>query len=192
MTQKKVKDKDTENTEEKIENIDSVETEKEEEIKKTELKESKENKEQEYLEGWKRCMADFENYKKRQIENQKYVGVFVREDLILQILPVIDNFHSAIEHIPEEQKDSPWVAGIMHIQKQLENILRDNGVEEIEIKNGDEFDPSLHEAVANNQETVNSEQETEKKERGNKISKIILKGYRIGEKVARVARVVVG
>ncbi len=154
----------------------------EEKIKDTE---PEENKEQEYLEGWKRCMADFENYKKRQTEDKKYIGEYVKEDFVLQILPVVDNFRSATEHIPAEQKDSPWVAGIMHIQKQLENILKDNGAEEIEVKIGDEFEPSLHEAVANNQEE-------EKKENKNKIKKVVLKGYRIGEKVIRVARVVVG
>ncbi len=147
-------------------------------------KDTEEKKEQEYLEGWKRCKADFENYKKRQAESQGYIGEYVKEGLILQILPVLDNFRSATEHIPAEQKDSPWVAGIMHIQKQLENILRDNGAEEIEVKVGDEFDPSLHEAIGN-------EERSKKNEVSDKISKVVLKGYKISGKVVRAARVVV-
>lgn len=144
----------------------------------------------EYLEmqkardNWRRSVADFENYKKRQIESQKDLIRYSTQSIVLQILPVVDNFYASTEHIPAEQKDSPWVAGIMHIQKQLENILRDNGVEEIEVKVGDEFDPNLHEAVANNQEE-------EKKERENKISKIVLRGYKIDDKIIRAARVIV-
>jgi molecular chaperone GrpE len=200
-----------------------VEIEKKVDVKKDIKKffkkaEKKESKEEEYLLGWRRCMADFENYKKRQQENQKSLGEYVKEDFVLQIIPVIDNFHSATEHIPEEQKNVPWVVGIMYIQKQLEDVLKENGVTEIPVKVGDEFDPNLHEAVASNpayaeastsvktpadkpagkQETVNlptgqagSDQEAEKKELENKIKKVVLKGYKLGEKVIRAARVIV-
>jgi molecular chaperone GrpE len=153
--------------------------------------EKKESKEEEYLLGWRRCMADFENYKKRQQENQKSIGEYLKEDSALQIIPVIDNFHSATEHIPEEQKNVPWVVGIMYIQKQLEDVLKENGVTEMDVKVGDEFDPNLHEAIASDQKTVNSEQEKEEKENSNKISRVVLKGYKLGEKVIRAARVIV-
>ncbi len=139
------------------------------------------DKEQEYLLGWRRCLADFENYKKRQQENQKNIDSYIKEDLILQIIPVIDNFRSATEHIPDKQKEVAWIVGIMHIQKQLENILKENGVAEIEVKTGDEFDPNFHEAIANN----------EKQDSTNKIKKVILRGYRLGEKIIRPARVIV-
>ena len=162
-----------------------------EETEKLTDTEKSENKEQEYLMGWRRCLADFENYKKRQQESAKNIGGYVKEDMILQIIPVIDNFHSAIEHIPAEQKEMPWVVGIMHIQKQLEDILKENGVVEIPVKVGDEFDPNLHEAIASNQEAASSEQEKEEKENANKITRIVLKGYRLGEKVIRAARVIV-
>ena len=145
-----------------------------------------ENKEQEYLLGWKRCMADFENYKKRQQENQKSLGEYLKVDSVLQILPVIDNFRSATEHIPAEQKEVPWVVGIMHIQKQLEDVLKENGVVEMDVKVGDEFDPNLHEAVAGNEEKTGDEKELK-----NKIKKVIVKGYKLGEKVIRAARVIV-
>ncbi len=139
------------------------------------------DKEQEYLLGWRRCLADFENYKKRQQENQKNIDSYIKEDLILQIIPVIDNFRSAMGHIPDKQKGSAWVVGIMHIQKQLENILKENDAIEIEVKTGDEFNPNFHEAIANN----------EKQDSTNKIKQVILQGYRIGEKIIRPARVIV-
>ena len=161
-----------------------------EETEKLTDTEKPENKEQEYLMGWRRCLADFENYKKRQNENQKSFGEYLKIDAMLQILPVIDNFRSATEHIPAEQKEMSWVVGIMHIQKQLEDILKENGVVEIPVKVGDEFDPNLHEAIADKKEAVNDEQE-EKKEFENKIKKVILRGYKLGEKVIRAARVIV-
>ncbi|MCX6762009.1 MAG: nucleotide exchange factor GrpE [Candidatus Moranbacteria bacterium] len=144
-----------------------------------------------YLLGWRRCMADFENYKKRQQENQKSLGEYVKEDFMLQIIPVIDNFHSATEHIPEEQKNVPWVVGIIYIQKQLEDVLKENGVTEMDVKVGDEFDPNLHEAVTDSKLRNVSESTNNNEELENKIKKVVLRGYKLGGKVIRAARVIV-
>lgn len=145
-----------------------------------------EKKGEEYLHGWKRCQADFENYKRMQAESQKDIYKYAAENVVMQIIPVLDNFHMATDHIPEDQKDGGWVVGIMHIQKQLENVLAENGVEEIPTKVGDEFDPTIHEAIEDGrQETGNSEQE-------DKIAKVVMKGYKMGEKVIRPVKVIVG
>lgn len=188
MKQKKNK-KEDKNIEENIEaeNLENVEVSEE-----IENEASPENKEQEYLEGWKRCLSDFENYKKRQQENQKNIGAYIKEDLVLQVLPVIDNFRSATEHIPEEQKEVAWVVGVMYIQKQLENILKENEVVEMDVKEGDEFDPNLHEAIADNQKAEKLGKEGDEKELRNKIKKVVLKGYKLNDRVIRPARVIVG
>ena len=86
--------------------------------------------------------------------------------------------------MPEDQKDNAWVTGITYIQKQLEDVLKNNGVKEIEVKVGDEFDPGLHEAI-DTKETKMDTKET------NKIMKIAQKGYKIDGKIIRAARVVV-
>jgi molecular chaperone GrpE len=144
-------------------------------------------KAQEYIEkennlaGWKRCQADFENYKKRQETLQWELAKYSGLNLIMQILPVLDNFHAATDHIPADQKEDQWVVGIMYIQKQLEKILEDNGVKEIKTKAGDDFDPKIHEAVHNANEKVVK----------NKITKVVVKGYKMEEKVVRAARVIV-
>jgi molecular chaperone GrpE len=135
------------------------------------------------LERLKRCQADFENYKKRQAENMKDFVKYAAENIILEIIPVLDNFHASTDHVPEDQKENSWVVGIMYIQKQLEKVLSDNGAEEITVKAGDKFDPKIHEAV-------HSEEE-DGKEPKNKIAKVVLKGYRMGDKIIRPARVVV-
>lgn len=132
----------------------------------------------EALDGWKRCLADFENYKKRQAENQREMAAYSNLNLILELLPVVDNFEASVAHVPEGKSDNGWVTGIMHIQKQLEKVLEDNGVEEIRIKEGDEFDPTVMEAI--------------KKEEGEgKVGKVLVKGYKMGGKIIRAAKVVV-
>ena len=159
-------------------------------IKRTD-KEVKEiiNKEQEYLAGWKRCQADFENYKKMQTEAQKEFVKYSAQNVVLQIIPVLDNFHMSTDHVPEDQKNNAWVTGIMHIQKQLENVLKENGVTEIETKVGDKFDPEIHEAIESN----DKKQETRDKEQGmgDKISKIVMKGYKLNDKIIRPVKVIV-
>jgi len=145
-------------------------------------------KEEEYLNGWKRCQADFENYKKRQAESQKDLIRYSTENIIQQILPVVDNFNASTAHIPEEQKNNPWVTGIMYIQKQLETVLTDNGVTEIEVKVGDNFDPAKHEAIED-MECKGCKSKDYKF--ANKIKKIVTRGYQMGDKVIRASRVIV-
>lgn len=143
-------------------------------------------KAQEYLEGWQRCQAEFENYKKRSSESQKDMVKYATQNVILQIIPVIDNFNSSTAHVPEDQKENPWVTGIMYIQKQLENVLVENGIEEISVKEGDSFDPIYHEAIEDKECThCKGEKKFE-----NKIKKVLQKGYKIGDRVIRAARVI--
>lgn len=157
--------------------------------KKETLKKAQEYlKMKEALNGWKRTLADFENYKKRQTENQKEMMAFMNENLILELLPILDNFHISTDHIPEDQKNSPWVTGIMHIQKQLEKVLADNGAEEIKVKIGDEFNPEIMESIKNANETNKNTNKTNEY----KVNKIAQRGYKINSKVIRATRVIVG
>ena len=138
----------------------------------------------EYLDGWKRCQAEFENYKKRQQESQKELGGYLIEKLVLDVIPVLDNFRAATLHVPAEQKESPWVVGIQYIEKQLETVLTDNGMQTIEAAEGETFDPTIHEAVEyDKKQTAEPAAHT--------IAKVVQKGYRLGDKVIRAARVIV-
>ncbi len=141
-----------------------------------------------YLDGWKRCQADFENFKKRQAESQKDLLRYSTQSIVLQILPVIDNFQASTAHIPEDQKNNPWVTGIMYIQKQLEQVLTDNGVTEMAVKVGDNFDPAMHEAVAD-MECKGCK--TKDYKFNNKIKQVVTRGYMIGDKIIRASRVIV-
>ncbi|MDD3487167.1 MAG: nucleotide exchange factor GrpE [Candidatus Moranbacteria bacterium] len=127
-----------------------------------------------YLDSWKRCQADFENYKKGQAKRQEDFRKFAKMDVIEQILPVVDNFEASLAHVPEEKKENGWVEGIVYIKKQLEDVLRNNDIEEISVKAGDDFDPGIHEAMAG---------------KGEKVKKVLQKGYRLNGRIVRAARV---
>jgi len=158
--------------------------------KKVEIEKKLATKEDEYLAGWKRCQADFENYKKMQTEAQKEFVKYSAQNVVMQIIPVLDNFHMSTDHVPEEQKNNGWVTGIMHIQKQLENVLKENGVTEIETKVGDKFNPEIHEAIHDSsQKSVDSKQE--KSEGQELIKKIVMKGYKLNDKIIRPVKVTV-
>ncbi len=147
---------------------------------------------EEYLTDLKRIQADFENYKKRQQESQKELGGYLIEKLVLDIIPVLDNFRAATMHVPPEQKESPWVVGIQYIEKQLEDVVKQNGVEVIEAKEGDAFDPTIHEAVSQENEPSSAEAtdgQGKKEAEKHVIAKVLQNGFRLGGKVIRPAKV---
>ena len=144
---------------------------------KSSLKKAKEYLEsQNALDSWKRCQADFENYKKDQVKHLEEFRKYAKMDVIEQILPVVDNFEASLAHVPEKSKENKWVEGMVYIKKQLEDVLKNNDIEEIEVKAGDKFDPEIHEAVGGDGEKQ-------------KVIKVIQKGYKMNGRILRVARV---
>jgi len=123
-----------------------------EEPKLNEIEELKQKCE-EYLSGWKRERADFLNYKKDEMERIGQLIKYANEELILKILPILDNIYLAESHLPNAglsgdglSGETKWIDGILQIQKQLENFLAKEGIEAIETI-GKPFDPNLMEAV---------------------------------------------
>jgi len=136
----------------------------------------------EYKEKLQRLFADTENNRKRaEVEKQQFQK-FALEGFIEELLPVIDNFYRATEHVPEEQKNSPWVTGISYIQKNLLDVLEAHGVKEMQVNPGDRFNPSLHEAIG-----VESSEDLP----DDHISKVQTRGYLLHERVLRPAQVIV-
>jgi molecular chaperone GrpE len=135
----------------------------------------------ENLAGWKRALADYKNFKKRQSENEKELIKYSNENLILEILPVLDNFRHAYKGLPKEMEGNAWAEGIKYIKAQFEDVLRNSGVEEIKSV-GEEFDPEIHEAV----EEIKSK---DKKFKKGVIVEEVIKGYRLNGKVIRAAKV---
>ncbi len=127
--------------------------------------------------GWKRALADLENYKKRAVKENEDFRRYCLEALVFDLLPVIDNFDLALKHVPEKEAENNWVIGILHIKKQLENVLMENEVSLIETKIGDKFDENIHEVIA---EIEDSQEESK-----SVIKEIVKNGYRIGDKIIR-------
>lgn len=142
-----------------------------------------------YREGWKRALADYENLKKTLYQAKDEDRKSVRADLAEMLLPVIDNFGYVTKHIPDvancsddfKKQFDPWVQGITHIERQFLEVMKSLGVEPIESV-GTMFDPNLHESGGSKQVEGKKEHE---------IVEELIKGWKMGEKVIRPAKVIV-
>jgi len=137
---------------------------------------------QEYLAGWQRAKADLIN-SKRDFEEQKKDWVkFAKGDLIIQIIPVLDSFDMAfknVDGVPEQ-----WLKGVEYIYNQFLVVLKENGVEQINPKKGEDFDINKHISV--------EVEKVEKENQSGKIISVLQKGYELNGKVLREAKVKVG
>ena len=127
---------------------------------------------------YKRVFAEFENYKKRTQKEKENLYNSILGDIIMTVLPVIDNLEIAVN---AECKDENYKQGVELVQKQFKEFLAKNKVQEIPAL-GETFDPSQHEAVSSVQDDSKGVQEIVQEYR---------KGYKIGEKVIRHSMVVV-
>ena len=141
----------------------------------------------EYLAGWQRERADFLNYKREELERIGEILKYTNIGLILNILPILDNFEIAEKKLPEDLKNDENVKGILQIKNQILNFLKNQGVEEIKSA-GEKFDPNFHEAVEEIEPP--SAKATEGKDiKSGIIVEEIQKGYKINGKLLRPAKV---
>ena len=146
--------------------------------KKGELEKYREQRD-EYLAGWQKARADFLNYKKQEIERLKKFMEYGSQELILKMLPILDNLEKADTQVPSDFRDNEWVKGISQVRVQLQDFLKKEGIEKIKTI-GEKFDPNFHEALEKIQ--------VENKESG-KVIKEIQKGYTLNGQVIRPAKV---
>ncbi len=158
----------------------------EEDLKKTlkklraDLKIAKKEKE-EYLTGWQKERADFANFKKQEEDRKAMFSEAMRERILSRFLTVIDSFNMAFANKEAWEKVDPnWRKGVEYIYSQMQGVFEEYGVKAIgEV--GEAFDPNIHESI----EMV----QTEEKEKEHKIAVVIQKGYKLGDRVLRPARV---
>ncbi|MFA4998823.1 MAG: nucleotide exchange factor GrpE [Candidatus Paceibacterota bacterium] len=148
-----------------------------EEFKK-QLEECQKLKE-EYLSGWQRSRADLLNYKKEEMERIGGLINYAMEEIVLRFLPILDNFEVAEGKIPDNLKKDENVKGLMQIKNQLQDFLKSQGLEEVKSL-GEKFDPNLHEVA---------EEIEEKGKESGIIVEEIQKGYKIGGRLLRPAKV---
>jgi len=158
----------------------------EEDLKKTlkkfraDLKQAKAEKE-EYLTGWQKERADFANYRKQEEERRAIFSESLRERILTRFLAIIDSFNMAFANKEAWEKvDEGWRKGVEYIYTQMNGIFEEYGVKTIG-EEGENFDPNIHESI----DVV----ETDKKEMEHKVATVIQKGYKLGERVIRPARV---
>ncbi len=162
---------------EKEENVVEEMQEENTETSNNELEQMKKELE-ETTDRLKRLMAEFENYKKRSAKERENLYNSILADVIVSILPAIDNLEKAVL---AETEDKQYKQGVELVSKQMQDVLTSLGVEKIDTV-GQTFDPELHEAVSHVEDENLGEQE---------IKEEFRTGYKIGNKVVRHSMVVV-
>lgn len=146
---------------------------------KEELEQLKKEKE-ELFDKYLRLHAEFENFRKRTQREIERFKEIANEAIIKEILPVIDNFERAIESVKENNNLESFAEGVKLIHKQLKEVLKKFGVEEIDAV-GKEFDPNVHEAIM----------QVEHEEKDNVVIQEVQKGYKLRGKLLRPSKVIV-
>lgn len=172
----------------KKENIVEEQVEQQQEVKQEQEEQSAEEKLQEELQNEKdkflRLFAEFENYKRRTSKERLELFKTASEEVMLALLPVLDDFERALAHIEEDKEAEELRKGVMLIYQKLLSTLEQKGLSAIKIKQGDAFDADNHEAVT-------QIPAPDKKLKG-KIIDVIEKGYKLGDKIIRFPKVVIG
>ena len=125
-------------------------------------------------------LADFDNYKKRAARDREDVYRYAESDILKDVLPSVDNLALALDKAAD--KEDPFVKGVQLVYDTLLKALEGHGAKPMENPLGKELDPNFHEAIATLPD--------EKYEEG-RISNIVKTGWMLGDKLLRVAQVVV-
>ena len=137
-----------------------------------------------YLDQWQRSQAEFVNIRRRDEEEKKQAATRGKEEVILEVLPVLDSFEQAFaDREGWESAPETWRTGVEHIYAQLAAVLKTEKVEPIPAI-GEPFDPARHEALVN--EPVTSP------DKDNTVVEEIQRGYIREGRVLRPAKVKVG
>ncbi|MBL7966223.1 MAG: nucleotide exchange factor GrpE [Prolixibacteraceae bacterium] len=130
-----------------------------------------------------RLQAEFDNYRKRTLKERMELLKTAGEGVLVNILPVIDDFDRAIQTLNSIEEENPAKEGVKLIYNKFQEFLKLNGVKEIEAKD-QAFDTDLHEAIT----TFPAPSEDLK----GKIIDVVQKGYFLNDKVIRHSKVVIG
>ena len=132
----------------------------------------------EYLNDLKRVAADFENYRKRVARDQEGLVARAHERLVKELLPVLDDLERALEAAAQHE-EAKLEEGVRLVHRELVEALAREGL--LEVETDGQFDPHVHEALVS---------QPSEREDGSVIE-VLQKGYRLGDRVLRPARVVV-
>ena len=155
-------------------------TEEQEEVKELSTEELIQVEKDKYL----RLFAEFENYKKRTTKERIELFKTAGQEIVTAVLPVLDDFERALTHIEEDKEAEELRKGVLLIYQKLVKTLEQKGLSIIEVTAGDDFDSETHQAITQ----IPAPSEDLK----GKIIDCVEKGYRLGDKIIRHPKVVVG
>ncbi|MEQ6124103.1 nucleotide exchange factor GrpE [Pseudotenacibaculum sp. MALMAid0570] len=130
-----------------------------------------------------RLFAEFENYKKRTTRERIELFKTASQELMTSLLPILDDFDRGLTEI-KKAKDKELLKGMQLINDKFKSTLTQKGLSEIKVKQGDTFDAEVHDAITQIPAPNN-------KLKG-KIIDAVEKGYKLGDKIIRHPKVVVG
>jgi molecular chaperone GrpE len=130
-----------------------------------------------------RLFAEFENYKRRTARERIELFKTANQDVLLALLPVLDDFDRALAEI-KKTDDNILIQGVELIQEKLKNTLVSKGLEQVEVNAGDAFDADFAEAI--------TQIPAPSPKMKGKIVDVIEKGYKLGDKIIRFPKVVIG
>ncbi len=132
--------------------------------------------------NWQRALADYQNLQKEIVLRRAEWAQMSEQQILEEFIPVYEHLKLAINNDQTVGENNAWLDGVRHVLKQFADIFKAHNVEEIKTV-GEKFDPRLHEAVG--YEEVSGE-------KGDKITKEISAGFKMGDRVIKAARVLVG
>ena len=174
-TKKKVTEEQVETKEAEVKQEESEVVSAEEQLQE-ELKKEKDK--------FLRLFAEFENYKKRTAKERIDLFKTASQDVMVAMLPVLDDFERALSHIEEDKEAEDLRKGVLLIYQKLLSTLEQKGLSVVKVEKGDVFNADDHEAVTQ----IPAPSDDLK----GKIIDVIEKGYKLGDKVIRFPKVVIG
>ncbi len=153
-----------------------------------EVEASKEPTTEELLQAEKdkylRLFAEFENYKKRTTKERIELFKTAGQEIVTAVLPILDDFERALAHIEDDKEAEELRKGVLLIYQKLVKTLEQKGLATIEVNAGDDFDSETHQAITQIPAPTDDLK--------GKIIDCVEKGYKLGDKVIRHPKVVVG
>jgi molecular chaperone GrpE len=157
---------------------DEVEKKETEEVEEADETEALRNENEELIDSLQRLKAEFDNYRKRTARDQEQLVARAHERLVKELLPVVDDLERALQ-AAEQHEEAKLEEGVRLVHRALAEVLTREGLEEVPVDG--KFDPHVHESLLSQPSDM---------EEGSVIE-VLQKGYRLGDRVLRPARVVV-
>jgi molecular chaperone GrpE len=130
-----------------------------------------------------RLFAEFENYKRRTSKERMDLFKTAGQEVIVSLLPVIDDFDRALKEVSKSE-DREMFKGVELISNKFKETLKNKGLQEIEVNQGDAFDAEIHDAI--------TQIPAPSKKLKGKVVDVVEKGFKLGDKIIRHPKVVVG